>query len=885
MMQRAAHKVAVFLQRHSILFIVLVVVLIAGAVPGVSRIGINTGFDTFISSRSQAFQDYTKYKQEFGGEPIIILLKGNVEQILTYDNLQVMADLEEEVANDPRFRGIISPVTFLEPVLNELAPGEGFSVLEDPAVLKSVLYSSDGGIRPELSPVIPKPGNVLINLIPSGELTHEQQMEAQQEIAEFLDQHPITGMEYLVSSDAEVLKTLSEEISKSIGLLLGLAVVVMFVILFLLFRVRWRLLSLLMVLIATLWAFGLMGYFGISLSMTTMAVVPILIGLGIDYSLQFHNRYQEEITRQSSVSAAIIHSMASISPAVGIAFGATTIGFLTLLISRVPMVRDFGIVLALGILLSYIVALFLLNAILARRDRKASLEELKTESREASHREERVLGAIARRIIGHPIPLLILAVALFLAGAILDHRLPVVTEWERLMPQDIPALQELREVRSLVGYAGELRFMIEGEDVLRPEVLRWMQDYEEQELDLHPELKAVASPATFITQSTGGAIPEDEGEIDGILASVPAPLRQGVVNDQENTALISFPLAPLPLEEVNRLVEAMEGDIEAPPDTRVAPTGTLVLGTKTMDAMVSTRLPMILAGVAGVLCALLVLYRRLRRVVFAVVPMSLVLGWSSAAMYFFGISLNPLTAIMSAIIIGIGTEFAVLLLERYHEEMNKGYPPREAMLTACSSLGRAIVVSALTTLGGFACLIGSDFVMIRDFGIVTVIDVFLCLVSVMIVLPPLVVWFDEWRLRKLRPAPEAVPQEDVGEQPAEPVPSVDAGVPPTSAQLVGDTGSRYRVGCAHPTVSSRGLSHPARQWPRARALEEAEGEPASPEWPAVDLWHPSPPRVPLSIPPWRLSPTGSKDDHVLRPAPAPDAARGAPEARPPGGSG
>jgi len=337
------------------------------------------------------------------------------------------------------------------------------------------------------------------------------------------------------------------------------------------------------------------------------------------------------------------------------------------------MVRDFGIVLVLGIFLSYIVALFLLNAILARRDRKASLEELQAESREASHREERALGAIARRIIGHPVPLLILAVALFLAGAILDHRLPVVTEWERLMPQDITALQELREVREVTGYSGELRFMVEGEDVLRPEVLGWMQDYGEQEMGLHPELKAVASPSTFIAQSTGGAIPEDEGEIDSILASVPPPLRQGVVNEQETIAVISFPLAPLPLEEVNRLVEAMEGDIEAPPDTRVAPTGTLVLFTKTMDAAVGTRLPMILVGFAGVFLALLILYRRLRRVIFAVVPMSLVLGWSSAAMYFFGISLNPLTAIMSAIIIGIGTEFAVLLLlyERRGEVCSK----------------------------------------------------------------------------------------------------------------------------------------------------------------------------------------------------------------------
>jgi predicted RND superfamily exporter protein len=57
-------------------------------------------------------------------------------------------------------------------------------------------------------------------------------------------------------------------------------------------------------------------------------------------------------------------------------------------------------------------------------------------------------------------------------------------------------------------------------------------------------------------------------------------------------------------------------------------------------------------------------------------------------MYLLGIPLNPMTAIMGVIIIGIGTEFIVLLLGRYEEEKGRGKSPRTAMITAVSRIGR-----------------------------------------------------------------------------------------------------------------------------------------------------------------------------------------------------
>jgi len=163
---------------------------------------------------------------------------------------------------------------------------------------------------------------------------------------------------------------------------------------------------------------------------------------------------------------------------------------------------------------------------------------------------------------------------------------------------------------------------------------------------------------------------------------------------------------------------------------------------------VGARMTMNLICLGAILLVLLVVYRRLGSIIFTIIPVGAVIAWSSLDMYLIGIPLNPLTAVMGVLIIGICTEFMVLLMGRYEEEKRRGAPPQEAMVTAISKIGRAITTTALTTLGGFGVLIASSFVMIRDFGIATVISVFLSLLITITVMPGLIVWYDNWKIRR-----------------------------------------------------------------------------------------------------------------------------------------
>jgi predicted RND superfamily exporter protein len=177
-----------------------------------------------------------------------------------------------------------------------------------------------------------------------------------------------------------------------------------------------------------------------------------------------------------------------------------------------------------------------------------------------------------------------------------------------------------------------------------------------------------------------------------------------------------------------------------------------VIGNKMFDALSGGRTEMTFIGIAMVFFGLLVLLRfKLLRTLMATLPIALIIGWSSGVMWILHIKYTPLTATLSALIIGIGVEFTILLMMRYYEERGNGEEPYVAMVTAMTKIGRAIVASGLTVIGGFgALLIAKDFIILRDFGIVTMINVGFALVSTLFVLPPLIVLIDSWQSKRGR---------------------------------------------------------------------------------------------------------------------------------------
>ena len=152
-----------------------------------------------------------------------------------------------------------------------------------------------------------------------------------------------------------------------------------------------------------------------------------------------------------------------------------------------------------------------------------------------------------------------------------------------------------------------------------------------------------------------------------------------------------------------------------------------------------TRSMLLSLVIAFVLCALIawVFMRSLTYALVSVVPILLVVGWVYGFMYVFGYTINPVTATIAAIAIGVGVDFAMHFTMRFREEF-VGEPSRfPALRRAGEGTGGALVLSALTSIGGFMAMARSPMPVFADFGLLTAVMIFFSLVVALFVLPSL----------------------------------------------------------------------------------------------------------------------------------------------------
>jgi len=148
------------------------------------------------------------------------------------------------------------------------------------------------------------------------------------------------------------------------------------------------------------------------------------------------------------------------------------------------------------------------------------------------------------------------------------------------------------------------------------------------------------------------------------------------------------------------------------------------------------RLATLIAALAVVAAVLLLAFRGdRRRALVPLVPIVLATGWSALVLFIVRVPLNPMSVTLGALVIAISTEFSVLLAERHRQERIDGHDMVQALRRSYSRTGAAVAASGVTAIAGFAVLTLSDIRMLRDFGLVTVIDLSVSLVGVLIALP------------------------------------------------------------------------------------------------------------------------------------------------------
>jgi hydrophobe/amphiphile efflux-3 (HAE3) family protein len=603
--------------------------------------------------------------------------------------------------------------------------------------------------------------------------------------------HLAYGGTYTVSGAPVVLGDLAAKITASVGVLLIAALVVMAAVLLIVFRRSLRLLPLAIALAATGITFGAVSLVGASLTMASIAVLPVLIGLAVDYAIQFQSRIEEARADEGVASARAAVGRAAIAgaPTIATAALATATGFLVLLLSPVPMVQGFGVLLVLGIAVAFACALCAAGAALVLADGDggavgAALRGAGDIVRDVRRSVSRVFPArpvrailaaglavgararaVARRAISasvaRPERVLAIGAVLAVAGWFADTQTSVQSDVTKLVPSNMPALRDLKTLERVTGVSGEIDVTIRARDLTQPRIVNWMVSYEQGLLThfgyvetkgcAHATLCPALSLPDLFSQGTRastapgtGSSPLTQARIRNLLAVLPDYFKSAVITSGYRYATVAFGIRLMPLAKQERVISYMQSRLHPPPGVSASLVGLPVLAAQANAALSSSsrRLWTLLAGIVAVGLMLLAVFRDARRAIVPLVPIALATGWSALILFVIGIPLNPMSATLGALVIAISTEFSVLLAERFRQERAEGHELERALARTYRSTGAAVIASGVTAIAGFGVLVVSDISMLRDFGLVTLIDLTVSLGGVLFVLPAVLALYE-----------------------------------------------------------------------------------------------------------------------------------------------
>lgn len=157
---------------------------------------------------------------------------------------------------------------------------------------------------------------------------------------------------------------------------------------------------------------------------------------------------------------------------------------------------------------------------------------------------------------------------------------------------------------------------------------------------------------------------------------------------------------------------------------------------------------MFLSSFAMVLLLFVIAYGRPFALLYVGIPLLSAEVWTMGIGYLLFGRLNLLTAAFSAVIVGLGIDYAIHIFSRYLDERQHGHNALDAMRTALSQTGMGTLVGGVTTALAFTAMTVSNFSGLREFGIIAAVGILLCLLHMFIMLPCMLFLRERFRASK-----------------------------------------------------------------------------------------------------------------------------------------
>jgi len=778
--------------RRPFLLLIVALLLSTGGVLGLLRLHPDARVDLLVDPTARGFRDQARFADAFGADPVVVMAQpaGGVP-LITPDHIVGLSHLEGKLHLAAGVKKVYGPGTLVNTLaisattvlLNACAqegktaeatarqqavaagksqaqqdqagqqafqqavsacaqryakafPSLGVPAVNNPTFIQGVLLEPDGQhVRPFWNWALPDGQHAIITVRLNRDASLDQVRQVVQIVrsaSSSSDLKELHDLRFVVSGSPTLTLSVADAVFNALRLLVPLALLAVLIVGLLALGTS-MLLTILVAALAALWTAGIAGFTGLPVTPGTLVVLPVVLGLATDYFIQSVNRVMDT---DGTLEERVALATRRVLPSTGLAAAATAAGMLAFVVSGIPLVRQFGLFMAIGVVMAYLANYLVgLPALLLAGRRFAAVLS-----------GSGIRAAAGRRIasIGGLAPAAAIAIVIVgLWGWVALPAVKIETDPSQLVPAGDAALAEADQVRREVGLAGEIDLVLQGHDAASPGAVSWLDTATKQAATQSgSDLKPLESLPGFLAGFNQGTLP-DASRTTLILDRIPGYFSSAVYDSRNGLALSIFGLTHVTSVERDRtLVTQMRTAAGTPPSGyRVFPAGLAVVADQALTELQADQLRLTVLAIGLILLVLLLGYRQVRPAILAVLPTVVAAGAATGLLFLVGAVLNqrssPITILLGGVVVAFATEFSVLWLARYRGERGQGIDAVEAAHVASTRVGPAIAASALALTAGFAILAISPVPTVRDFGIWSAFDLLLATAAVLVLLPPL----------------------------------------------------------------------------------------------------------------------------------------------------
>jgi predicted RND superfamily exporter protein len=474
---------------------------------------------------------------------------------------------------------------------------------------------------------------------------------------------------------------------------------------------------------------GVITGLGYSLNMISVLVPPLLMILGLTYSVHvvsaYHRHRIDTADKVTLVRETLRHVMMPV-----ILTGITTIaGFAALTINPIDAVRKFGILSVIGVLLITILSVTLTPALLKYLDR--GFMAWPGVKRSATRSFDRLVDRIALFDLQQRKGIFILTGILMVLAAVGISKIQVSTDFMSSFSDKSEVRTAFNVVNEKFGGSYPLYIILEGgypETFKQPENLTLIRELQTW-LGTQAEIGGSSSLADYLMLLNQAlhdndpaffSIPDSRRMVTQLLFLGSGDELDQVVDGRFQTTNIVLRSKATHSQAMSKLIARINDRLaQLPPHITATVTGSPVVINDALSDIVVGQAKSVGLALLIVYGILALMFMSLRIGFVALIPNLVPVVVYFGSLGFFGISLNPSTSLIAPMVLGIAIDDTIHYFARFNREIKHLADDRKATIAALKTVGRPVTTTSIGLCLGFLVLTSSDLSMQVQVGIMS----------------------------------------------------------------------------------------------------------------------------------------------------------------------